>query len=152
MATVATICTALFIFASRFTFGVSVASVFFFGSPFHQALREYLPLTKRSLIPLLHTTYSVDDIKKAHAQSPINFIWITLSSSQLKTINLEEIASAAPGAIIVNLTPSIMDYPYLVEKYPGLVGRIIQGTIPFISYQYPLKVCQVFYFFSPHFN
>lgn len=140
LASITVVCTFTFIFASRLTFGISVASIIFFGSPLQTLLRGFLPKTRPTRVPLEDVVFSSEEAQTLNQRLPIKFVWFALSSPQLRSFDVDSLSKALPDAILINLTPSIFDFDYLVEKYPHITDRLCQGSIPVISYQVPLVV------------
>ena len=127
-------------FTSWITLILTFALVCYFGSLVHRIVRPLLPTVSPTLVPLRMTAFSLNDVAKVNQEKTINFIWIAISTPQLYQYDLKPLIDLLPNAFVVNLTPFYKDYPYLLEKYPTLKGRLIQGTNPLLSHQVPLKV------------
>lgn len=111
-----------------------VVPILFFIFSWKISLQTILPIARQDV----SGGYDVmSDISKMNVVDP-NFVWLCVSSDQLRTAFLNELVSALPKhTTLVNMTPFVEDFAYILSVFPH-PDRIVQGTIPFISYAPPL--------------
>lgn len=65
-----------------------------------------------------------------------DYVVLCMASNSLKGEWLDELLNAIGAANVVSLQPGLNDHDYLLTKIPAV--RLIDGTIPIISYESPL--------------
>lgn len=72
-----------------------------------------------------------------------DLIWLCVSSEHIKQNNglwIKEIMDKSRNSYLINTTPLVGDYHYILSILPeDYHFRVVQITIPFLSYQYPLS-------------
>lgn len=138
---------------SNYIFFTENSSFFlrFFVFVFSIAISFYLTVFKLKPLVRFFTLKATKEKIEYHdvISSPIDvdpetrYIWIAISSDQLLKLPenfFTDLLSKAKNADIISLTPSIGDTDFIISKLPKeLKGRVGQVTVPFLSYQVPLK-------------
>ena len=63
-------------------------------------------------------------------------LWLCISTTALRRLDLPALARARGDATVINMTPGLEDRALLREHLPD--AHLVQGSIPFVSYQAPL--------------
>ena len=86
--------------------------------------------------PLLMSGYEVLTSYEAVGKQQWDYVILCMSSPALKGPWLDELIPMLGQATLVSLQPGLLDRDFILQKFPA--NRLIEGTIPIVSYQTPL--------------